>query len=353
MRQELRGAGPQPDELRLHLFSAGPRILPTHNAARAPRLRAACWPSAASPCTATPKCAEVAAGQSAHARRRDSSPPTRSSGSPRRAAPAWLRETGLALDDARLHPRPRHPADRDRSADLRRRRLRLPDRPAAGEGGRVRRAHGPAAGREPAPDGPAASRCIRYRPQRRWLALISTGDRHAIASRGSCLRAGRLGVALEGLDRPALHAPIQRIARRWPQAAGAAERRDSARRRANRPQAISAIAMRCGGCGAKVGATVLSRALASVRPLERDDVLIGLHAPDDAAVMRVPPGKAHGAYRRFLPRLHRRPLAVRPDRRQPRARRHLRHGRARRNPPPPSPPCRRAWKARSRTPCSR
>jgi selenide,water dikinase len=31
---------------------------------------------------------------------------------------------------------------------------------------------------------------------------------------------------------------------------------------AEQTQAISALAMRCGGCGAKVGASVLSRALA-------------------------------------------------------------------------------------------
>jgi selenide,water dikinase len=50
---------------------------------------------------------------------------------------------------------------------------------------------------------------------------------------------------------------------------------------------ISAIAMRCGGCGAKVGATVLARALATIEPAARDDVVVGLNAPDDAALVDV------------------------------------------------------------------
>jgi selenide, water dikinase len=45
------------------------------------------------------------------------------------------------------------------------------------------------------------------------------------------------------------------------------------------------MAMRCGGCGAKVGATVLTRALGMIAPAARDDVVVGLDAPDDAAVV--------------------------------------------------------------------
>jgi len=148
-----------------------------------------------------------------------------------------------------------------------------------------------------------------YRPQRRWLALISTGDKQAVASRGALWGlATRLGMGGTNASGALLWRwkdwIDQRFMRRFSQfpvmdelarkphpiklAVGTTIKLTSE----ESLQAISAIAMRCGGCGAKVGATVLSRALGSLTPIDRDDVLIGLHAPDDAAVVRVPAGKA-------------------------------------------------------------
>jgi selenide,water dikinase len=54
---------------------------------------------------------------------------------------------------------------------------------------------------------------------------------------------------------------------------------------------LSTIAMRCGGCGAKVGSTVLSRVMQRLPVARRADVLLGLDAPDDAAMLAVPPGR--------------------------------------------------------------
>jgi selenide, water dikinase len=51
------------------------------------------------------------------------------------------------------------------------------------------------------------------------------------------------------------------------------------------------VLMRCGGCGAKVGAEVLAGALADLPRNENNDLVVGLATPDDAAVLRVPAGR--------------------------------------------------------------
>ncbi len=132
-----------------------------------------------------------------------------------------------------------------------------------------------------------------YRPQRRWLALISTGDRYAVASRGALDFAGAwVWRWKDGIDRRFMQrfSPLGLPSMASPAHAEASVFAGLSEGEAQQSQA--AQAMRCGGCGAKVGASVLSQALGALRPLPNADVLIGLGAPDDAAVVRVPPGKA-------------------------------------------------------------
>lgn len=115
-------------------------------------------------------------------------------------------------------------------------------------------------------------------PQLRFLSLISTGERTAVGARG---RLWAHGAWLWRLK--------DRIDRAWMQ-----RYQNPAPMTASAPLPLLAndtADMRCGGCGAKVGADVLSRVMARLAPARGADVVLGLDAPDDAAVVKPPADK--------------------------------------------------------------
>ena len=127
-----------------------------------------------------------------------------------------------------------------------------------------------------------------FRPQRRFLTLVSTGDRHAVGARGWWSVEG--DVVWRWKDR--IDRRFMARYRDLPaMAPAAAPALDPGLAAPEVLREISTAAMRCGGCGSKVGATPLDRVLDRLQPVRRDDVLVGLDAPDDAAVVTVPAGK--------------------------------------------------------------
>lgn len=208
------------------------------------------------------------------------------------APPAWPARAGLAVDDRGFI-----------EVDATLRSTSHPDIFAAGDVasvvGHPRERAGVFAVRQGPPLAANLRRALEgdpireFHPQRKFLSLISTGNRYAVASRGHWSLAGawvwrwkdridrrfmRRFADLPQMDGDAA-APAPRPT---PPASGLAP-----------PEALEQLArpaMLCGGCGSKVGATLLDRVLARLRPFRREDVLIGLDAPDDASVEQFPPG---------------------------------------------------------------
>jgi selenide, water dikinase len=193
------------------------------------------------------------------------------------AAPGWLRETGLPVD-----------ADGFLAVGSTLQSTGDPTVFAAGDCAALVESPREKAGVYAVRAGPPLARSLRavargespraWTPQKRHLALISTGERYAVASRGALKAEGAWLWRLK-----------DRIDRRWMRMYQDAGR--TMARMASRPAPTPpdpAEAMRCGGCAAKIGPGPLSRALARLDlPVADASVIIGPGSPEDAAVFAV------------------------------------------------------------------
>jgi selenide,water dikinase len=130
-----------------------------------------------------------------------------------------------------------------------------------------------------------------FTPQSRYLSIIGTGDGSAIATRGNWSVAGRwVWHWKDHIDRKWMRMYQEPPRARMQMPAPAAP--DPALSDPEAERLLADFAMRCGGCGAKVGASVLARVLTRLGPGPATGVAIGLEAPDDAAMIEVPAGMA-------------------------------------------------------------
>ena len=126
-----------------------------------------------------------------------------------------------------------------------------------------------------------------FKPQKDFLSLLALGDQYALASRKPFSLSGKLmwqwknHIDVEFMNQfhqlPDMDNSFVKPALL-----------DSSLQSELGIKDIHELSMRCGGCGGKVGASVLSEVLKELKPYPQADVLVGLDSPDDAAVLNIP-----------------------------------------------------------------
>ena len=136
-----------------------------------------------------------------------------------------------------------------------------------------------------------------WHPQFTHLNIISTGDKYGVAVKGWLgAQGGYWWSAKDWIDKKFMSKYGDELDFEATMAMASGGSGGGAAATAT-PEALAlatAAKMRCGGCGGKVGASVLTqvlRRLQKERPAlaTRSDVLVGLGAGDDAAVLAAPP----------------------------------------------------------------
>ncbi|CEM15043.1 unnamed protein product [Vitrella brassicaformis CCMP3155] len=135
---------------------------------------------------------------------------------------------------------------------------------------------------------------VPFTPQKEFLSLISTGDKYAVASRGAfCFEGGYWWTLKDYIDR----AFMQKFTDLPSMADDAISPPPSHPKRTFNPHSASVAfalpphpTMRCAGCGGKIGASILTRVLKRLQGQvpRRDEVVVGMDDPDDAAVLTIP-----------------------------------------------------------------
>ena len=127
-----------------------------------------------------------------------------------------------------------------------------------------------------------------YRPQRQYLGLIGTGDQEAIASWSQFgWQAPWLWRWKDHIDRKFMDQ--FRDLSPMPSKPNADKMRSSLNPPHQSAEVRQSTTMRCAGCGSKIPNSILARTLQRFTQSPEANILIGLDAPDDAAVVQLPP----------------------------------------------------------------